>query len=540
MLELPVAVTEEERRRYTAEGLWSADETLASLLLRNEREVPEREALVDASGRRLTYAELADAARALAAALAARGIGPGDIVPVQLPNRVEASIASCAIDLLGAVAFPLVTMFRERELEYVAQLSRAPAMIVPGMYRRVDHDAIALAVQRSVPSLRHLITLTPGPGPGLVGFDALLEEGRGSALAPPPTDPDAAAAVLLTSGTEARPKAVVHTNNTLLSNCRAAARMLDMGRDDGIFMASPVGHGTGFGFGIRFAVHLGSKLVLQDVWDPKRAVELLAAEGSAYMHASTTFAQDLLELGETDPGAIALRYFVSGGATIPSGFVSRVREQLGCTLLRLYGQTEAFMTTLNRPEDGLDKLDHRDGRAVPGVEIAVRGEDGTDLPPGVTGEFACRGPHRCQGFLADAERTAAAIDADGWLRMGDLGTIDADGYITVEGRAKEVISRGGYKFSPREIEDLLLEHPLVGRIALVKVPDDRLGERACACVIPVAGDREPTLEALVAFLRERGVAPYKLPERLEVMDAFPTTPSGKVQKVALERELASR
>jgi non-ribosomal peptide synthetase component E (peptide arylation enzyme) len=214
-----------------------------------------------------------------------------------------------------------------------------------------------------------------------------------------------------------------------------------------------------------------------------------------------------------------------------------MRETIGCTLLRLYGQTEAFMTTINRPDDPDEKLDARDGRAAPGVEVSVWQADGTPAAAGEQGEFVCRGAHRCRGFLRDPERTAKAITQDGWMRMGDLGVMDEDGYVTVVGRTKEVISRGGYKFSPREVEDILLEHPDVARVAVVRTPDPRLGERACACVIPRDG-ASPRLEDLTGFLRQRGLAPYKLPERLELVAEFPTTPSGKVQKFVLEQQIS--
>jgi acyl-CoA synthetase (AMP-forming)/AMP-acid ligase II len=539
-----IPATSEETARYVELGLWSPTETLSDLLARNARVAGGSEAVVDAYGARLTYHELDAAASALAGALAARGIGRGDVVGVQMPNRVEASVIACAIEKLGAVITPLTTMFRDHELGYVARVTAMKALFVPGTYRRYDHDGMAQRIAAAAPALGTVVTLTEEPPPGLLALRRLLREGagdprvRGGAFAQPDIDPDAPAGILMTSGTEADPKAVIHTNNTLDANCRALIGMLAMDERDHIFMASPVGHGTGYGFGVRLAIHLGSKLVLQDIWDPARAAQALAEERCGYTHASTTFAQDLLELEGLAPERFpALRHFVSGGASIPPGFAARMRETMGCTLLRLYGQTEAFMTTINRPEDGDDKLDARDGRAAPGVDVAVWDERGEPVPAGHTGELVCRGPHRCRGFLNDPERTARAISPEGWLRMGDLGVMDEDGYVNVVGRTKEVISRGGYKFSPREVEELLLEHPAVKRVALVKVPDQRLGERACACVIARDGAAELRLEDLTGYLRERGLAPYKLPERLELLSEFPMTPSGKVQKFELERML---
>jgi cyclohexanecarboxylate-CoA ligase/acyl-CoA synthetase len=532
----------EERERYESLGLWSAAESLANLLARNARTRPDATAVVDNHGRRLTYRELDEQASALATALAARGAGAGTVIGMQLPNRVESSVVVAAIEKLGAITLPLTPMFRERELRYVVERADMGMLVVPGTFRRHDYEAMALAVRAQAPALGHIVSLADSPAAGIDPFAALLTEGataHDGRYHDPPIDPNAPAAILLTSGTESDPKAVIHTNNTLQANTRALQRMLELTDADHIFMASPVGHGTGFGFGTRLAIFLGSALVLQDVWDPASAAELMAAERCGYTHASTTFAQDLLEspaIGRHDMSA--LRYFVSGGAAIPPGFAARMQERLGCTLLRLYGQTEAFMTTLNRPDDAEAILDSRDGRAVPGVELAVWDEAGEPCPPGRPGELACRGPHRCRGFYRDPERTAAAIGEDGWMRMGDLGQLDDDGYVQILGRAKDVISRGGYKFSPREVEDLLAGHPRVLRVALVRIPDRRLGERACACVIP-RGDAALDLSDLTSYLRELGLAPYKLPERLEVMREFPTTPSGKVQKYVLEERLAN-
>jgi len=538
-----VRITPEEREAYESAGLWSRSETLSSLLARNARERGDAVAVVDAQGVRYTYAELDRDATALAAALAERGVGIGDAVGVQLPNRAESSVIVGALEKLGAITVPLTPMFREHELRYIGTKTRMVALFVPGRYRGHDFEAVACNVMGQVPSLGLVVSLADQPVAGLACFATLVEEGglsaRGDEHSDPDIDPDAVTAILMTSGTESEPKAVLHTSNTLYANSRALNQMLELGSDDHIFMASPIGHGTGYGFGTRLAIFLGSKLVLLDQWDPEHAAELITRERCVYTHASTTFAQDLLELdGIEQRDLSSLRWFVSGGASIPPGFAARMKHTIGCQLLRLYGQTEAFMTTLNRPEDAAEVLDSRDGRAVPGVDLAVWDAQGWPLPPGTAGELACRGPHCCRGFLDDPERTAKTITPDGWLKMGDLGILDQHGYVQIVGRVKDVISRGGYKFSPREVEEALLDHPLISRVVLVKVPDRRLGERACACVIP-QGPAAPTLEDLTRFLRERGFAPYKLPEHLELMEAFPMTPAGKVQKFELELQLAA-
>jgi cyclohexanecarboxylate-CoA ligase/acyl-CoA synthetase len=538
----PAAITPPElEERFLTEGLWSAVETIPTLLARASRESPDSDAVVDDHGTRLSYGELARHSSQLAAALAGRGIGPGDVVGVQLPNRAEASVAACAIEKLGGIVNPLVPMYRERELIYASNTCGSKALIVPGIFRRHDYDAMALRVAAEVPSLTTIVSLSEAPKPGVETYDALLAETPGPDTAEfddPALDPNAIAAVLFTSGTEADPKGALHSHNTLLANNRALAQILGLGRGDHIFMASPLGHGTGYGFGLRLAIFLGSKLVLQETWQPQDAARLISQERCAYTHASTPFAHDLLAVpGLDDLDLTSLRYFVTGGASVPTGFAQLIKDQVGCLLLRLYGQTEAFMTTLNRPDDAFETLETRDGRPVPGVEVQIWGDTGDPVGAGEEGEAACRGPHRCLGFLNDPERTRAAIDEEGWLRMGDLCTIDERGYLTVVGRKKEVISRGGYKYSPREIEDILALHPAVSRIAIVRAIDERLGEKACAFVV-TRDVHALTLEEIGDYLREQGVAPFKWPERLELVDVLPTTASGKVQKFILEQRLA--
>jgi acyl-coenzyme A synthetase/AMP-(fatty) acid ligase len=535
-------VTPDDAREYNKGGYWSATETLPGLLARHAAEAPSRLAVVDDAGRRLTYAHLHELSSRVAASLVDRGIARGDVVGIQLPNRVEASIAACAIEKAAAVVCPMVPMYRERELTYNGNKTGMKAIFVGGAYRGYDHDALALRVAEAVPSLKTIITLTEAPhDPRLTSFDdASSFAGDRSQFTQPDLNPDAICAVLFTSGTESDPKGVLHTHNTLLSNNRALVRLLGMGDHDGIFMASPVGHGTGYGFGIRFAVYLGSTLSLLGTWDATRAAELLTEHGAAYTHGATPFVQDLLEL----PNAASrydfsrLRYFVSGGATMPPGMWTRVRELLGgCQLLRLYGQTEAFMTTINRPNDSIDRLEETDGLPAPGVQVQVRDDDNRVLGPDEPGELLVRGPHRCVGLLRDPERARTTFTQDGWMRSGDVVRIDSAGYLTVAGRKKEVISRGGYKYSPREVEDVLALHPSIYRVAVVKMPNVRLGEKACAFVVLREG-ASLDLPTITTFLKEKGVAVFKWPERLEHVDELPTTASGKVQKFVLERRLA--
>jgi acyl-CoA synthetase (AMP-forming)/AMP-acid ligase II len=331
----------------------------------------------------------------------------------------------------------------------------------------------------------------------------------------------------------------MHTEQTANFSVRVAYDDLGLGPDDVVWMPSPVGHSTGFNYGLRFALYHGLPLVLQDAWDGDEAVALVRRERCSYTLAATTFLQDLVA-ASTRAGVRldTLRCFGCGGAPVPPELVTAAGQR-GIGVLRLYGSTEVLVGTWNRPGSPEAKRTGTDGTAMSHVELEVRSEDGTVCAPGEAGELFVRGPDTCVGFFDDAERTAATFDADGWVRSGDLVTIDDDGYLTVVGRKKEIIIRGGLNIAPREIEELLVGFPEVERAAVIGLPDDRLGERSCACVVLHEG-AALDLEETVARLRATGLAAYKLPERLEVLDALPTTASGKVQKHEIVRRLAAQ
>jgi len=533
-------VSETDAARYRERGYWSASETVPSQVARWARERPGVPAVVDDLGGRFTYAELHDASSRLAAALVARGVRAGDVVGIQLPNRAEASITAIAVEKAGAIVCPLVPAYRTNELLHICAKTGMRVLFSPGTYRGHDHDSMSADLVDQLDTLELVVSIgTSDTGRGIVEFDALLDDGADARrFDEPALDPDALAGVLFTSGTESTPKAILHSHNTLLAHARALVTMLDLTSDDGVFMASPVGHGTGYGFGIRLAAFLGSTLALQVQWDPAKAAKAIREYGSVYTHGATPFVMDMLRLPDDERNLAPLRYFVTGGAAVPPGTATRVHDECGCHLLRLYGQTEGFMSTLNRPTDAVEKIDTTDGRPVDGVEVRAVDDDGNDVPVGTPGNCLYRGPHRCVGFLDDEERAAASFTADGWFRAGDLVSVDQDGFVKVAGRTKEVINRGGYKYSPREVEDLLSLHPHIRLVAIVAMPDERLVERACAFVIP-EGEHHVTVEELGGFLGERSVATYKWPERVEIVDTFPTTASGKVQKHVLGERFRS-
>jgi acyl-CoA synthetase (AMP-forming)/AMP-acid ligase II len=538
----PAFVNAMDAAAFLDAGYWSVDETLPSLVARNAAQWPSRNAVIDDEGRSFTFREVDDCSTSLAIGLLERGIGPGDTVGVQLPSRSEALVVAAAIQKVGGIVCPLAPVYREREVGFMLHKTRAKALVVPGTYHGVDYEGIAMSVRAALGDELLVISLEArGDRSGMVGIDQMFsrEPGDLSEYAP---QPDAVAAILFTSGTEAEPKAILHSSNTLLANARAVTKLLQLGPEDAIFMPSPISHGTGYGFGLLLATFLGSELALPGTWDPARAAAMIAEHRCSYAHGATPFVLDMLnDQARQKSDLSSLKYFVSGGASVAPGLAERVQADLGCDLLRLYGQTEGFMCTINRPGDSLERLESTDGRAAPGVSLAVLVDDDPVPRPIGQGEAVFKGPHRCVGFLDDAERARNALSADGWMLTGDLVDLDGDGYLCVSGRRKEVINRGGYKYSPREVEDVLSRHPAVQQIAIVRLMDARLGEKGYAFVVATEGSDPARLSvaALAEFLEEQGVAKYKWPERVTIVPDLPMTSSGKVQKFLLEQQINS-
>jgi non-ribosomal peptide synthetase component E (peptide arylation enzyme) len=528
-----VVTSPARRAAYLAIGAWD-DSTLSGRLADHVTHRADDLAVVDEHGR-YTYGRLGRDVAAFAASLAGLGVEPGSVVSVQLPNRYEAVVAACAIGSLGAVINPLLPNYRRHELEHVVATARPVVVITPDIYRDFDHrQLIADVVAATGVAVHHVVVGEPGGS--AVGYDALVVADGGGIGSPAA---DAVSELIFTSGTEATPKAIMHTEQTANFSVRVAHSDLAMTPQDVVWMPSPVGHSTGFNYGLRFAIYHGLPLVLQDRWDAATAVELVARERCTYTLAATTFLQDLLDRASLQQVRLdSLSRFGCGGAPVPPRLVEAASER-GVTVLRLYGSTEVLVGTWNRPWSTLDQRRFTDGVAMSGIELDVRDSDGRPVAAGTPGELVVRGPDTCVGFFNDPARTSATFDAEGWVRSGDTVTIDADGYLTVVGRTKEILIRGGINIAPREIEDLLCGYPEVERAAVIGLPDERLGERMCACVVLRPG-LTLTLDEVVERMRAAGVATYKWPQRLEVLDSLPATASGKIRKHELVASLQQR
>jgi cyclohexanecarboxylate-CoA ligase len=522
-------------------GHWR-DETVLDHLSRARARRRHDIALVDhnsMTGERtqLSYGELGARVDRIAAGLLRLGVERGDVVSYQLPNWWQFTALHLACMRIGAVTNPLMPIFREREIEFMLGLGEAKVFVVPRSFRDFDHAGMGRGLLQRLPKLRHLLVIG---GEGAESFDENLQAhapdaAAERAFAERAARPDDVIEVLYTSGTTGEPKGVMHTSNTLLSNIVPYAEALGLGSSDVILMASPLAHQTGFMYGLMMPIYLGAKAVLQDVWNPARAADLIAAERVSFTMASTPFLSDLADAAAQRPEAFAsLRIFLAAGAPIPRVLVRRAGENLGASIVSAWGMTENGAVTITRLDDPPEKAFETDGRALPGMECRIVDELKHPMPAGREGFLQVCG---CSNFVGYLKRPQwYATDAEGWFDTGDFARMDRDGYIRITGRAKDIIIRGGENIPVVEIEGLIYRHPKVQEVAIVAMPDRRLGERACAFVVTRAG-APLTLGEIVEFLSEQKIAKQYLPERLEVVDQLPKTPSGKIQKFKL-RETA--
>jgi acyl-CoA synthetase (AMP-forming)/AMP-acid ligase II len=523
---------------FRSAGHWR-DETLTDALDRLAAAQPDRVVISDGYGE-LTATGLRGQAYRLGAALLGLGICPGDRVQVQLPNWNEFVIAYIALARIGAVLVPTMPIYRHDEVAYTLQHSGARASIVPAEFRGFSYPAMLAEIRPSVPTLEHIITVRGELQPGTIRLEDLTAgtgEPGDDILGAPPTA-DAPHCVIYTSGTESRPKGCLHTLNTVTFTVHAlGGAVMEMGAADVMFMPSPVTHATGLAMGVIAPLMLGAGMHLMDVWEPRAALDRIARYGCTLSMTAAPFVQMILAEVSGEPEAAAklgsLRCWACAGAPIPETMLQAWAGSVpGCALLPVYGRSEGLLVTACSAGDTAEHVLASDGQAFPGVVLEIRDEDGKPVPAGTEGEICHGGPGLMLGYWQDPALTAQSVDAAGVSRSGDLGRVDADGYLRVTGRIKDMIIRGGINISAAEVENHLLAHPNVVAAAVVAVPDVRLGEKACAFIVP-RGDA-PDLAELTRFLREeRKIAPQKLPEYLQVAAALPTTMTGKVQKFLL-------
>jgi cyclohexanecarboxylate-CoA ligase len=542
-MEFDAVLIPSRRAHSIAQGFWH-DRTINDDVDACLAACPDKTALTAVqaeSGKvtRFTYRELSQMADRVAVGLSKLGVGRNDIVACQLPNWWQFTVTYLACSRLGAVMNPLMHIFRERELSFMLKHGEAKVLIIPQSFRGFDYEKMVHDLQPSLPDLKHVVVVN---GAGSNSFDALLsgpeweKDSQAQAiLTQHRPGPDDVTQLIYTSGTTGEPKGVMHTANTVMANIIPYAARLHLKADDVVLMASPMAHQTGFMYGLMMPIMLKSSAVLLDVWEPLRAIDLIRVEGATFTMASTPFLTDLAknvqDSGQTVP---TLRTFLCAGAPIPGPLVEQARSVLGTKIVSAWGMTENGAVTLIELNDPDERAFTTDGLPLPGVDLKVVDDDGKELPTGEAGKLLVRSCSNFGGYLKRAHLNGT--DADGWFDTGDLARLDAKGYVRITGRSKDVIIRGGENIPVVEIESLLYRHPAIAMAAIVSYPDERLGERACAVVV-LKPNQTLDLPGLVEYLKSQKVAVQYIPEKLEIRDAMPATPSGKIQKFKLREIL---
>jgi acyl-CoA synthetase (AMP-forming)/AMP-acid ligase II len=522
--------------RYRAEGLWD-DRSLGQLLRDALLEDPERRFRIWSPANPYvgTVGDVYEESLRVAGGLRALGVGPGDVVAFQLPNWVEAAVTFYACAMLGVTLVPIVHFYGPKEVGFILRQSGARTLVIVSRHGQRDYLSELATVRDGLPELEQVVIVGDASG-GLSG-DLRFDDLRAAVPieGPVDVDPDAPALIGYTSGTTADPKGVVHTHRTLGCEVRQLSGH-QANRDRASLVGAPVGHAIGMLGGLLCPLVGGKPIYMIDGWDPPTVLRAMVEEQISAGSGSTYFFTSLLDCPGFGPEHVELMHFIGlGGSPIPDAVAERA-DALGISLVRSYGCTEHPSVTGSEHEAPREKRIHTDGRPLEGVEIRTVDEDGNDVGVGRPGEILSRGPDRFAGYT-DPALTAEAVDVDGWFRTGDVGVIDADGYLTITDRVKDIIIRGGENVSAAEVEQLLAHMPGVAEVAVVAAPDERLGEHGCAFFRMQPGATAPDLDAVRAHLGAAGLARQKWPEELRVVDELPRTASGKVQKFVLRERL---
>ncbi|WP_440708735.1 AMP-binding protein [Herbiconiux sp. YIM B11900] len=551
---------------------------------------------VGARPRTLSRTELAAEADRVSAVLLALGVAPGESVAFQLPNWAECVSVILGVMQIGAVVAPIMPVFGAREVAMVLSRSKARVLVLPESFRGREHAAEYPAVRaeaaaRDLPlRVEHVLVVGARDPRGALraGADAAADPSSARQLAPRPAaagaesdrcdggdvgeaaawhdfdgalagaeagaelDAPAIAArrprgddvaqLLFTSGTTGEPKGVQHVHRSLAEATALEVAHLGLTGGDRVYIPSPLAHQTGFLYGLVLSWRLGTAAVVQPVWDARVALEQAFGQaGARFVQAATPFLMDLVEAVEAgSPAPASLRIFVATGAAVPRELAERATRVLDTAVCGAFGTTETCLGTLSAPHDPPASAWGSDGRPLPGIGLRIVDDSGVELGPGHEGHYELNSPTMFLGYLDRPDLTAEVFTADGWYKTGDLGILDAEGFLHITGRVKDVINRGGEKVPVVEIENLLFAHPLVKDVAIVAMPDERLGERACAFVVTADGASAALgLGAMREYLAEANVSKYYWPERLETIQELPRNPVGKIQKNLLRERVAA-
>lgn len=529
--------------RYRALGYWRG-ETLGEMPGEWARRFGERVALVHRD-QRLSYRELGRRVERMAAGFQRRGIAPGDRVVVQLPNIPEFVIVCFALFRMGAKPVFALPAHRASEVGHLCTVSGAVAYVIPGVQPDFDYAALAAEIMASSQELRCTFVVggeVPGGWPAALGAGTFvaLDDVDGESSPESSLDPSDVAFFLISGGTTALPKLIPRTHDDYAYQTRAAAGLLGLSQDDVYLAVLPVAFNFTWGCpGVVGTLRSGGTVILAESPDPADCFATIDREQVTFTSLVPSLALLWLEGAEDTPfGDSSLELVQIGGAPLARSVAERVTPAFGCRLQQVFGMAEGLLT-FTREDDPPESVVATQGRPLsPADEVRIVDDDGQDLSPGHTGQLLTRGPYTLRGYYRAPQHNAGAFTDDGFYRTGDLARLTDASELVIDGRIKDIIIRGGSKVSAAEVEEHLMAHPAVDRVAVVPVPDPYVGERICAYVRPRG--TPPSLASLRKALHERGLASYKLPDRLEIIDDLPLTGLGKVDKKLLAKDAAAR
>jgi non-ribosomal peptide synthetase component E (peptide arylation enzyme) len=531
----------ERIREFERAGYWVST-TSNEELDRAAASTPAKPALIDVRGR-LTYAEYHRRVQRLAGHFVTLGLTASDVIAVQLPNWTEFAIAVNAAMMASVPFCQYHSDFRAREVEFILGFTKASLVIAPTEFRRFDYPAMIREMRPRLPALKHEMYVGDTIPPGafdlrrFLDADAPVELSEAELLRRRPHGNDFMRTAF-TSGTTGDPKAVLHLHNT--TNC--ACRFLNEGQaitSDSVFLIFlPVGLNWGL-FNVQQAIYAGCTAVLQDIFKAEQALALIQKEKVTHFCCAPAHLVSMLNVKDFDQYDLgSLKVMMTGGASCPIEVIREVRQRMPGHLLEMYGMLECGSQAHTRLDEDPEAVCGLVGRSLPAMRNKVVDDQGVECPPGTVGEILTSGPSVTIGYYNNPDANRRSFTKDGRFHTGDQGVFDEKGYLRIVGRTKEMIIRGGANIYPREIEEVLYQHPKVLDAAVVGLPDPRLGERTCACIVPKV-EQTITLAELVEFLRPR-IATYKMPEFLEVMTELPRTPTGKIQKGPLRDIVVGR
>jgi len=539
MIEVPRPPAPADVERYRRNGWWK-DQTFSEILEQRARETSDREALVDLR-RRVTYGALWREVKRFAEFLRRQGVSRGDVVTLQLPNRIEFPVVFYSLELIGAVANKISADFRAVEVEYILRFSKSKAYVCAREFKGFDYLAMIRELRPRLPDLSLVVCVDDVAANDVVSFAKVVhgtpEIDDADRVRMSPLD---VMRMCFTSGTTGNPKGVLHCFNTTLCTCETFNTELAVTERDVMLDYLPVGLNWGYMTLVQAAM-AGARVVLMERFSADAALALIEKERVTYIPTAPASIVAMLNspvLAKHDLSS--LRIVITGGASAAVETIKAFQTAVPhAKLLELYGMLETGYHAFTRLSDDPLKVNGTVGRCVDSMGLRMIDDDGRDVPYGEVGEIAAVGPSVHVGYLDNPTANRDSFTADGWFRTGDLGCFaDAEGNVRIAGRKKEIVNRGGKKYFPREIEELLYQHPKIMQAAIVGAFDPRLGEKNCLCAIVKEG-ATLTLDEVVSFLKGR-VADYKLPEALVVMSDFPMTPTGKIRRPELVKRVSGQ